>query len=566
MLKGGDKMLLRGAQILLECLKEQNANIIFGYPGGSVIPLYDALYDELEYFTHIRTAHEQAAVHAADGYGRATGKVGVCIVTSGPGATNTITGIATAYMDSIPMVVFTGQVPRSLLGRDSFQEIDIMGITLSITKHSFIVKDEKKLADTIRKAFKIAQSGRPGPVLVDIPKDVFTSEAEYSPMVNEDKRQKNTYILDMKKIQEAAKLIRCSKKPIIYAGGGIKTANSSITLCKFAETGDIPVANTLMGLGTIPRNHTLSLGLVGMHGSRETNLAVTNSDLIIAIGARFSDRVIGKVDEFAPKAKIIQIDIDETEIDKNKIVDLSLVGDMSTILETLLSYMDQKDRKPWHDEIKTLKAIRLASLKNITKAENSFTHGDVFQCLNETLEEDIVVTTDVGQHQMWTAQSWNFIKPRTFITSGGLGTMGFGLGAAIGSQMGNLEERVLLITGDGSFRMSCNELQTIAKYKLPIVIVIMNNHTLGMVRQWQRMFSNGRYCETDIEDEVNYVKLAQAYGIEGFKITSKEELKNVLESVKTGMKPVVIDCLIDKDEGVYPIVPPGKSIQQLVLK
>ncbi|MBU3191702.1 biosynthetic-type acetolactate synthase large subunit [Clostridium bowmanii] len=559
-------MLLRGAQILLECLKEQNANIIFGYPGGSVIPLYDALYDELEYFTHIRTAHEQAAVHAADGYGRATGKVGVCIVTSGPGATNTITGIATAYMDSIPMVVFTGQVPRSLLGRDSFQEIDIMGITLSITKHSFIVKDEKKLADTIRKAFKIAQSGRPGPVLVDIPKDVFTSEAEYSPMVNEDKRQKNTYILDMKKIQEAAKLIRCSKKPIIYAGGGIKTANSSITLCKFAETGDIPVANTLMGLGTIPRNHTLSLGLVGMHGSRETNLAVTNSDLIIAIGARFSDRVIGKVDEFAPKAKIIQIDIDETEIDKNKIVDLSLVGDMSTILETLLSYMDQKDRKPWHDEIKTLKAIRLASLKNITKAENSFTHGDVFQCLNETLEEDIVVTTDVGQHQMWTAQSWNFIKPRTFITSGGLGTMGFGLGAAIGSQMGNLEERVLLITGDGSFRMSCNELQTIAKYKLPIVIVIMNNHTLGMVRQWQRMFSNGRYCETDIEDEVNYVKLAQAYGIEGFKITSKEELKNVLESVKTGMKPVVIDCLIDKDEGVYPIVPPGKSIQQLVLK
>ncbi|MGV8980440.1 biosynthetic-type acetolactate synthase large subunit [Clostridium sp.] len=559
-------MLLRGSKILLECLKEQNANIIFGYPGGSVIPLYDALYDEQEYFTHIRTAHEQAAVHAADGYARATGKVGVCIVTSGPGATNTITGIATAYMDSIPMVVFTGQVPRSLLGRDSFQEIDIMGITLSITKHSFIVKDENKLADTIRKAFEIAQSGRPGPVLVDIPKDVFTSEAEYSPMINREKKQKNTFILDMKKVQEAAKLIQCAKKPIIYAGGGVKTANGSLTLCKFAETGDIPVANTLMGLGTIPRNHLLSLGLVGMHGSRETNLAVTNSDLIIAIGARFSDRVIGKVDEFAPKAKIIQIDIDETEIDKNKIVDLSLVGDMNTILETLLSYMDQKDRKPWHDEIKTLKAKRVESLKNTTNLENSFTHENVLECLNETLEKDIIVTTDVGQHQMWTAQSWNFIKPRTFITSGGLGTMGFGLGAAMGSQMGNLDKRVLLITGDGSFRMSCNELQTIAKYKLPIVIVIMNNHTLGMVRQWQRMFSNGRYCETDIEDEVNYVKLAQAYGIEGFKATSKVELKNVLKSVKLGMKPVVIDCLIDKDEGVYPIVPPGKSIQQLVLK
>ncbi|MGH4139211.1 biosynthetic-type acetolactate synthase large subunit [Clostridium sp.] len=559
-------MLLRGSKILLECLKEQNANIIFGYPGGSVIPLYDALYDEQEYFTHIRTAHEQAAVHAADGYARATGKVGVCIVTSGPGATNTITGIATAYMDSIPMVVFTGQVPRSLLGRDSFQEIDIMGITLSITKHSFIVKDENKLADTIRKAFEIAQSGRPGPVLIDIPKDVFTSEAEYSPMINEDKRQKTTFLIDMKKIQEAAKLIQCAKKPIIYAGGGIKTANGSITLCKFAETGDIPVANTLMGLGTIPRGHTLSLGLVGMHGSRETNLAVTNSDLIIAIGARFSDRVIGKADEFAPKAKIIQIDIDETEIDKNKTVDLSLVGDMNAILETLLSYINQKDRKAWHDEIKALKDIGIASLKNTTKVENSFTHENVFQCLNEALDEDIIVTTDVGQHQMWTAQSWNFIKPRTFITSGGLGTMGFGIGAAIGSQMGNLDKRVLLITGDGSFRMSCNELQTISKYKLPIVIVIMNNHTLGMVRQWQRMFSNGRYCETDIEDEVNYVKLAEAYGIEGFKVTSKKELKNVLKSVKMGMKPIVIDCLIDKDEGVYPIVPPGKSIQQLVLK
>ncbi|MBU3145306.1 biosynthetic-type acetolactate synthase large subunit [Clostridium sp. CF012] len=557
---------MNGAQILLECLKEQEANIIFGYPGGSVIPLYNALYDELEYFTHIRTAHEQAAVHAADGYARATGKVGVCIVTSGPGATNTITGIATAYMDSIPMVVFTGQVPSNLLGRDSFQEIDIMGITLSITKHSCIVKDEKNLADTIRKAFDIARNGRPGPVLIDIPKDVFTSETEYTKVKNEIVKQKSPFLIGIEKIQEVAKMIQCAKKPIIYAGGGIKTANASTILCKFAKIGDIPVVSTLMGLGSIPRNHKLSLGLVGMHGFRETNLAVTNSDLIIAIGARFSDRVIGKADGFAPKAKIIHIDIDETEIGKNKLVDLSLIGDINTILESLLIYMEAKDRKSWHDEIEGWKGMGGASLKNTTKAENKFTHSTVLRCLNEALEEDIIVATDVGQHQMWTAQQWNFMKPRTFITSGGLGTMGFGLGAAMGSQMGNLDKRVLLVTGDGSFRMSCNELQTISKYKLPIVIVIMNNQALGMVRQWQRMFSGGRYCETDIEDDVNYVKLAEAYGIEGYRVTSTDKLKNVLETVKTGRKPIIIDCVIDKDEGVYPIVPPGKSIQDLVLK
>ena len=550
-------MRLSGAQILLECLKEQDANIIFGYPGGAVIPLYDALYDELDYFTHIRTAHEQAAVHAADGYARSTGKVGVCIVTSGPGATNTITGIATAYMDSVPMVVFTGQVPRNLLGRDSFQEIDIMGITLSITKHSYIVKDEKNLADTIRTAFEIARSGRPGPVLIDIPKDVFLSEAEYVRVKKENKKHKITTIIEVKKIQEAAEMIQCAKRPIIYAGGGIKTANASMAVCKFAQIGDIPVANTLMGLGTIPRDHKLSLGMVGMHGHRETNLAVTNSDLVIAIGARFSDRVISKAEMFAPQAKIIHIDIDETEIHKNKVVDLSLIGDMDIILKDLISYMNQKDRKFWHDEI--------ANFKNSPKVEMGFTHNAVLQCLNEALEEDTIVTTDVGQHQMWTAQQWKFKSPRTLITSGGLGTMGFGLGAAIGSQMGNLDKRVLLITGDGSFRMSCNELSTIAKYNLPIVTVIMNNHTLGMVRQWQRMFSNGRYSETDIDDDVSYVKLAQAYGIEGYKASSIEELKSVLETVKIIRRPTVIDCVIGKEEGVFPIVPPGKSIQELVL-
>jgi len=558
-------MLLNGAQIVLKCLKEQDANIIFGFPGGSVIPLYDALYDEVQYFTHIRTAHEQAAVHAADGYARATGKVGVCFVTSGPGATNTITGIATAYMDSIPMVVITGQVSRNLLGRDSFQEIDIMGITLSITKHSCIIKDEKNLASEIRKAFQIARSGRPGPVVIDIPKDVFLSEMEYTKVENKDKIQETDVKLDMVKIQEAVKMIQSAKKPIIYAGGGIKTANASIKLCEFALLGDIPVVNTLMGLGTIPRDNKLSLGMVGMHGFRETNLAVTNSDLVIAIGARFSDRVIGKADKFAPSAKIIQIDIDETEIDKNKAVDVSLVGDMNTILETLLSYMEQKYGQPWHDEIAGWKVAQLANFQNNTKVEIGFTHCDVLQCLNEALEEDTIVTTDVGQHQMWTAQQWNFKLPRTFITSGGLGTMGFGLGAAIGSQMGQMDKRVLLVTGDGSFRMSCNELQTISKYKLPIITVIMNNHTLGMVRQWQRMFSNGRYSETDIGDEVNYVKLAEAYGIEGYRVTTSQQLKSLLDTIKMVRKPIVIDCVIDKDEGVFPIVPPGKSIQELVL-
>jgi len=559
-------MKLSGAQIVLKCLKEQDANIVFGYPGGAVIPLYDALYDELEYFTHIRTAHEQAAVHAADGYARATGKVGVCFVTSGPGATNTITGIATAYMDSIPMVVFTGQVARELLGRDSFQEIDIMGISLSITKHSCIIKDERNLASEIRKAFEIARSGRPGPVLIDIPKDVFLSKVEYTKVVNEEEKQEITSVVEMEKIQEAVKMIQSAKRPIIYAGGGIKTANASIKLCKFAGVGDIPVANTLMGLGTIPRDDKLSLGMVGMHGFRETNLAVTNSDLVIAIGARFSDRVIGVADEFAPKAKIIQIDIDETEIDKNKRVDLFLVGEMNTILDTLLFYMDQKNRKSWHEEIESWKVVELAGIKDNPKTKNNFTHLNVLKCLNEALEEDTIVTTDVGQHQMWTAQQWNFKKPRTFITSGGLGTMGFGLGAAIGAQMGQSDKRVLLVTGDGSFRMSCNELQTISKYKLPIVTVIMNNHTLGMVRQWQRMFSNERYCETDIGDEVDYVKLAQAYGIEAYKVTNALELKSVLETIKTVRKPILIDCVIDKEEGVFPIVPPGKSIQELVLE
>ncbi|MBU3101240.1 MULTISPECIES: biosynthetic-type acetolactate synthase large subunit [Clostridium] len=554
-------MLLNGAQIVLKCLKEQEANIVFGYPGGAVIPLYDALYDELDYFTHIRTAHEQAAVHAADGYARSTGKVGVCFVTSGPGATNTITGIATAYMDSIPMVVITGQVARSLLGRDSFQEIDIMGITLSITKHSCIVKDEKELAGIIREAFEIAKSGRPGPVLIDIPKDIFLSETEYKMLEKENKIQTPTINIEMKKIQEAVLMIQDSKKPIIYAGGGIKTANASKKFCEFAKLCDIPVANTLMGLGTIPRDHKLSLGMVGMHGFRETNLAVTRSDLIIAIGARFSDRVIGKGDEFAPSAKIIQIDIDETEIDKNKIVDLSLVGDMNTILENLISHMEQKNRKSWQEEIENFKVTNNVNIK-----ENNFTHVDVLKCLNGALEEDTIVTTDVGQHQMWTAQMWKFKYPRTFITSGGLGTMGFGSGAAIGSQMGNLDKRVLLVTGDGSFRMSCNELQTISKYKLPIITVIMNNHTLGMVRQWQRMFSNGRYSETDIGDEVNYVKLAQAYGIEAYRVTSTDELNNVLEIVTKEKRPMLIDCVIDKEEGVYPIVPPGKSIQELVLE
>lgn len=558
-------MKLSGAQIVLKCLKELGVDTLFGYPGGAVIPLYDALYEVKDDFTHIRTSHEQGASHAADGYARVTGKVGVCIATSGPGATNTVTGIANAYMDSVPMLVITGQVATNLLGRDSFQEIDITGVTNPITKHNFLISDIQELEDTLKKAFHIAKSGRPGPVLVDIPKDIFLTKIDYKEIDNKefmefvDNKLKNEDCYDEELIKTIADKINNSKKPVIYAGGGVLISGNSENLKKLAEKNDIPVTNSLMGLGSIPRNHKLSLGMVGMHGSREANLAVHNSDLVLAIGARFSDRVIGKPDNFAKKAQIIHIDIDESEVSKNVLVDNYAVGDMTIILSKVIKLVEEKKRAEWLEEI--------SSFKVITKENNDeFNPQNILKLSSDKLGEEAIVATDVGQHQMWTAQNWNFLYPNTFVTSGGLGTMGFGLGAAIGTQVGRPDKRSILVTGDGSFRMNCNELATVRKWNLPIIILLFNNSTLGMVRQWQKLFQEEKYSETDIGDEVDYVKLAEAYHIDGYRVCNMSDFKSTLESVSKTREPVLIECVLNKNSCVYPIVPPGKSIDKLVIE
>src|SRR6056297_3449695 len=552
----GEIMKLSGSRIILETLKENNVNTLFGYPGGAVIPLYDALYDERDSFKHIRTAHEQHMVHAADAYARTTGKVGVAIATSGPGATNTVTGIATAYMDSVPILVITGQVPNMLLGKDSFQEVDITGMTIPITKHNYLVRNVEDLAKVINEALYVAAEGRPGPVLIDVPKDVFLKETEYV-KPHEIQHQERIIVPKMDSIEKAAELINNSKKPVVYAGGGVRISKNDSLLQKFVEKNDIPTANSFMGFGTMPRDHRLSLGLVGMHGHRETNLAVTESDLIIAIGARFSNRVIGKPDEFAPKAKIIHIDIDDTEIDKNTKDCVPLIGDMKSILELLCEKVEKNSRKEW------LESILKEKIDDPEKDE--FVPKNILETVNEYFKEDTVVATDVGQHQMWTGQFWKFKKSNEFVTSGGLGTMGYGLGAAIGAQVGNPNKDVVLITGDGSFRMNSIELLTLSKYKLPIRMIMMNNHSLGMVRQWQRMFSNSRYSETDTFDFVDNVKLMDAYGIKGFKVKSIEKLNQVLDDTKNLKEAIFIECLIDSNESVYPIVPPGRPINELLL-
>jgi len=546
-----------GAQVVLECLKEQEVDTIFGYPGGAVIPLYDALYDELDHFRHVRTSHEQGAVHAADGYARATGKVGVCFATSGPGATNIITGLATAYMDSVPMVVITGQVAMALLGKDSFQEIDIVGMTLPITKHNCLVKDVTKLADTIRKAFEVARSGRPGPVLIDIPKDIFTKQVEYEKkQAGGNSKAQTSAKVDMELLKQAADMINESKRPVIYAGGGTISSNSADKLFRLAKKGDIPVVNTLMGLGSFPRNDELSLGMVGMHGYENANMAVMESDLIIGIGARFSDRVIGNPNKFAPGARIIHIDIDGTELNKNMDAYLPIEGDLSESLGVLIELVEAADRKDWHSHI--------AKWKSHNKAgKDQFTPENILEYMNGRFE-DAVVATDVGQHQMWTAQIWKFKEPRTFISSGGLGTMGYGLGAAIGAQLGRADKRVVLVTGDGSFRMNCNELATLSKLDVPVVILLLNNSTLGMVRQWQRLFSNKRFSETDSNENIDYVKLAQAYSIQAFRAGNLDELESAVSSMDN-TKPAFIECVIDKDECVYPIVPPGRPIDEYIV-
>ncbi|RBP62056.1 acetolactate synthase large subunit [Alkalibaculum bacchi] len=547
-----------GSQILLECLKGQNVDTIFGYPGGAVIPLFDALYDETNHFKVYRPAHEQGAAHGADGYARVTGKTGVCIVTSGPGATNTVTGIATAYMDSIPMVVITGQVANSLLGRDSFQEIDITGVTMPITKHNILIKTAEEIEEAVKKAFAIANSDRPGPVLIDIPKDVFTTVIDFEPTDIEEKDSVFADTISTEDAEKIADLINSSSKPIIYAGGGVKTANASSEMVELAKKAGIPVVNSLMGLSTIDRTEPLSLGLVGMHGFKEANIAVTKCDLFIAIGARFSDRVIGDPKKFARKAKIIHLDIDETEIDKNVETHLSYICDVKNSLKMIVDSVEQNNREDW------LKEIQQTEVK-IHYTSKDFVAKNIIEAINEKFNEQAVVVTDVGQHQMWTAQYWKFNQDTKFVTSGGLGTMGFGIGASAGAKIGAPEKPVILFVGDGGFRMTCNELLTIAKFKLPILIVLMNNNALGMVRQWQKMFSKKRYMETDNTDVVDYIKLADAYGIEGRQVNDMLGLNDFLSHLNL-TKPVLLECRISKDDNVLPIVPAGQSLEALILE
>lgn len=549
-------MKLKGSQIIMECLLEQNVDTIFGYPGGQIMPLYDALYDYQDRIKHILTSHEQGATHAADGYARSTGKVGVCFATSGPGATNTVTGIATAYMDSSPMVIITGQVPLSLIGKDSFQEVDIVGVTLPITKHNIFCKTVEDLAMNIRKAFRIAKSDRPGPVLVDVPKNLMVEMAEYVPC--EPEETKKCTAVDQELVQRIAMEINQSEKPVIYAGGGVIHSEASKELTELAEKANIPVITTLMSLGTFDRKHPLSLGMVGMHGEKQANMAVHNSDLILAIGARFSDRVTGDTARFAKGAKIVHMDIDRAEFGKNVRYDYCLYCDVKDVLTSLIPLVEQAERKEWLEKVNSW-------VKKKKSGGSKLNSDTVFQVLNDVLGDDVIVSTDVGQHQMWTAQKWPFRKPRTLITSGGLGTMGFGLGAAIGAQVGNPDKQVIHISGDGSFRMNLNELATVASQQLPIITVVVKNNTLGMVRQWQKLFFNKRYSATDLPDVIDYEKLSAAFGLKGYYVKDTEEFKKALIEAKESGKGTVIACEIYVDENVAPIVPPGEAINNQLL-
>lgn len=553
-------MLLTGAQITIETLIEQGCKVLFGYPGGQVIDLYDALYEREDRIKHVLTAHEQGACHAADGYARASGQVGVVMATSGPGATNLVTGIATAYLDSIPLVAITGNVPNSLIGRDSFQEVDITGITLPITKHNFIVKNIEDLADTIREAFKIAKSGRPGPVLVDIPKDVQQSRFEYTPhdvVEKIEQRPAKEY-----KIEKAAKMLMEANRPYIYVGGGAITADATEEIIQLANTIDAVIGSTLMGLSVIPGNNERFLGMEGMHGDYASSIAQDEADLILTIGARFSDRATGNVSKYATKAKIIHIDIDRAEVDKNVSVDLGVGGDLKQALNEILKLVKPKENIEWQNRIKELKEFSKKSIdQNMPKDElNPYT---LIKEVSKHTSDDTKIVTDVGQHQMWVAQYYEFKKPRTFITSGGLGTMGFGLGAAIGSAM-YTNEQTVLFTGDGSFGMNLNELATVATQNLPIVIILMNNGVLGMVRQWQNLFFDKHYSQTVLERKTDFVKLAEAFGIKGYRISNVSQMKDVIDQAFKEKGPVLVDCYIDKDEFVLPMLPPGGSFEDII--
>jgi len=553
-------MVLTGAQILVECLKEQGVDTVFGFPGGAVLNIYDALYESRNEIRHILTSHEQGASHAADGYARATGKTGVCIATSGPGATNLVTGIATAYMDSVPMVAITGQVATELLGKDSFQEVDITGITMPITKHNFIVKDVNKLADIVRDAFMIAASGRPGPVLIDICKDVTAARAEYEPAKPREVKEVPIGV-SPEELDMAAAVINSAQRPIILSGGGVSIAHADEELLALAEKARIPVATTLMGLGSFPGTHELFTGLLGMHGTRTSNMAVSESDLFIAVGTRFSDRVISNVRRFAPDAKIMHIDIDPAEVGKNVTVHYPMIGNIKEILRELAKRLELRKSSEWSEKIAEWKVKYPLKYD----AGCSLKPHYIVERIYELTDGKALITTEVGQNQIWAAQFYKYTEPRQFISSGGLGTMGFGLGACIGAQIGRPDRKVINIAGDGSFRMNCTELATAVEYKLPIIIAILNNRVLGMVRQWQTLFYGGRYSATTIDRGTDFVALAEAFGAVGINVRSADEVDPAIEKALASTdRPVLINFEIDKDEMVFPIVPPGAPIDELI--
>ncbi len=557
-------MLLSGSQIIIECLVEQKVDTIFGYPGGAVLNIYDELYKNQDRIRHILTSHEQGASHAADGYARSTGKVGVVIATSGPGATNLVTGIATAYMDSSPMVAITGNVTTNLLGKDSFQEVDITGITMPITKHNYIVKDITKLADVIREAFKIARSGRPGPVLIDIAKDVTDpkNKCEYTPKnISFNEPARHIPVIYDEKLQEVAKLIMNSKKPFIYAGGGIIRSDSAKELNEFAKLIDAPTSTSLMGIGGFDQTSELSTGLIGMHGTVASNKAVVECDLLLALGVRFSDRVYSNKLHFAENAKIIQIDIDLAEINKNCPTDYSLVMDLKEFFLRITKYLTQKNNKEWVDHIKEYKKMFADNQQSDTLKPRYF-----MEAIEEVTKGDCYIATEVGQHQLWAAQYFHYREPKRLITSGGLGTMGFGLGASIGTQVAHPDKVVFNIAGDGSFRMNFNELLTMSKYNIPVIVVVANNGVLGMVRQWQTAFYEKRYSQTILDTKLDYALLAKACGVDYYYADTKTEYKKAVEEAVKNRRPTIINAIVEIDEKVLPMVAPGKPIDDIMLK
>ncbi|ABA89151.1 acetolactate synthase, large subunit, biosynthetic type [Syntrophotalea carbinolica DSM 2380] len=559
-----------GSQILLESLLQEGVDTVFGYPGGTVINIYNDLPDYP--IKHILTRHEQAAVHAADGYARASGKVGVAIATSGPGATNTVTGIATAYMDSTPMVVITGQVPTPLIGNDAFQEADIVGITRSITKHNYLVKDVKDLARIVKQAFYIARTGRPGPVLIDLPKDVQLASTKFVYPENVELRgYKPTYSGNVRQVDKAAKMILAARRPVLYVGGGATASDASEDLVAFSELIQAPVVTTLMGMAAFPTAHPLSLGMLGMHGTYYANMAVTNADLLVAVGARFDDRVTGRIAAFAPKAKIIHIDIDPTSIKKNVRVDLPIVGELRDVMGKIVAKLKEDSEKvkelseisaPWRSQIDSWRAQYPMTYKS---SDTVIKPQYVIEKIRELTRKDAIIATEVGQHQMWTAQFFNFSHPRTFLTSGGLGTMGFGLPAALGAQVGCPDRQVIDISGDGSFQMNSQELATLVQYQLPVKIAILNNNFLGMVRQWQQLFFDRRYSQTPLDLPIDFVKLAEAYGATGLQASSPDQVEGVIRKALETPGPVLMEFKVDREENVMPMVPAGAAIDEMVL-